>query len=109
MAMTVRRKLTWGVTAAFAIGAMACLLIGQRVTVIANGQVNLYDKPTGGQVVKILNPGEMTSVVGCEDLKHYIVPIVLIDGKRAYVHEGSYRLERKAAWELNAGPISLTC
>ena len=109
MAMSVKRKMTWGVAGALAICALVWSLVGQRINVIAKGQVNLYDKPMDGQVIKVLKPGEITPVVGCEDLKHYIVPIVLIDGRQAYVHEGDYRLDRKSVWELNAGPVSLSC
>jgi hypothetical protein len=109
MAMSVRRKITWGVAGALAICALAWALIGQRINMIAKGPVNLYDKPMDGQVIKVLNPGEITPVVGCVDLKHYIVLIVLIDSRRAYVHEGDYRLGRKSVWNLNAGPVSLSC
>lgn len=109
MAMNVGRKLIWSIAAALAICALALALVGQRINVIAKGQVNLYDKPMDGQVIKVLKPGEITPVVGCEDLKHYIVLIVLIDGRRTYVHEGDYRLDRKSVWELNAGPVSLSC
>jgi hypothetical protein len=103
------RQMTWGAAGALAICTLAWTLIGQRINVIAKGEVNLYDKPVDGQVVKVLNPGEIMPVVGCEDLKHYIVPIVFMDGRKAYVHEGDYRLERKFAWDLNAGPVSLSC
>ncbi|MEY4883877.1 MAG: hypothetical protein RIS34_1731 [Pseudomonadota bacterium] len=109
MAMSVGRKLIWSIAGALAICALALALVGQRINVIAKGQVNLYDTPMDGQVIKVLKPGEIAPVVGCEDLKHYIVPIVLIDGRRAYVHEGDYRLDRKSVWELNAGPVSLSC
>lgn len=109
MAMSVKRKMTWGVAGALAIGALVWSLVGQRINMIAKGQVNLYDKPVDGQVIKILKPGEITPVAGCEDLKHYIVPIVLINGQQAYVHEGDYQLNRKSVWELNAGPVSLSC
>jgi hypothetical protein len=109
MAMSVTRKLIWGVATALAIYALALVLIGQRINVIAKDRVNLYDAPMDGQVIKILKPGEATAVVGCEDLKHYIVPIVLVDGRRAYLHEGDYRLDRKAVWELHAGPVSFSC
>ena len=109
MAMSVKRKLIWGIAGALAICALALALAGQRINVIAKGQVNLYDEPMDGQVIKVLKPGAIASVVGCEDLKHYIVPIVLIDGRRVYVHEGDYRLDRKSVWDLNAGPIVLSC
>jgi hypothetical protein len=109
MAMSVGRKLIWSIAGSLAICALIFALIGQRINVIAKGYVNLYDKPMDGQVVKVLKPGEITPVVGCEDLKHYIVPIVLIDGRRAYVHEGDYRLDKKSVWELGAGPVSLSC
>ena len=109
MAMSVRQKMTWGIVGVLAICALAWAFVGQRINVIAMGQVNLYDKPIDGQVIKILKPGEIASVVGCKDLKHYIVPIVLINGQRAYVHEGDYRLDRKSVWELNAGVVSLSC
>jgi hypothetical protein len=109
MEMSVRRKMIWGGVAALAICALAWTLVGQRINLIAKGQVNVYDRPIDGQVIKVLKPGEITPVVECEDLKHYIVPIVLMDGRRAYVHEGDYRLDRKSVWELNAGPVSLFC
>jgi hypothetical protein len=57
MAMSVRRKITWGVAGALAICALAWALIGQRINMIAKGPVNLYDKPMDGQVIKVLNPG----------------------------------------------------
>ena len=103
------RKITWGVAIALAICALAWTLMGQRINVIATGQVNLYDKPMDGQVIKVLKPGEITPVVGCEDLKHYIVPIVLIGGRQAYLHERDCRLDRKSVWKLSAGPVSLSC
>jgi hypothetical protein len=109
MAMSVKRKMIWGVASALAIYALVWSLVGQRINVIAKGQVNVYDKSMDGKVIKVLKRGEVTQVVGCEDLKHYIVPIVLIDGRRAYVHEGDYRLDSKSVWDLNAGSVSFSC
>jgi hypothetical protein len=92
---------------------LACILAwtsrGQRLNLTARGQVNLYDKPTDGQIIKILKAGESVAVVRCEDLKHYIVPVVLVDGQRAYAQEGSYRMDRKPFWDLGAGPVSMSC
>jgi hypothetical protein len=102
-------KMIWGAAVVLVICALSWTLVGQRINLIAKGQVNMYDRPIGGQVIKVLKPGETTPVVECEDLKHYIVPIVLIDGRRAYVLEGDYRLDRKSVWELKAGPVSLSC
>lgn len=109
MAMNVRRKLICGIAIAFVVCALALVLMGKRINVIAMGPVNLYDKPMDGQIIKVLKPGEVMAVVVCEDVKHYIIPVVLVDGRRAYVQEGDYRLDRKAAWEFSAGPISLSC
>lgn len=109
MAISARRKLTWGFAGALAICGLAWALAGQRISVIAGSQVNLYDQPVEGRVIKVLKPGDVTAVVGCEDSKHYIIPVVLVDGRLAYVHEGDYRLVRKAAWDFGGGPISLSC
>lgn len=107
--MSMKRRLMWWGVGAFAICALAWLLIGQRVTVIAKGPVNLYDKPADGQVIKVLQPDETAPVMGCEDLKNYIVPAVEIGGRRAYVREGDYRLERRRVWDPSAGPVSFSC
>ena len=103
------QKIIWGVGGVFTICALGLLLVGQRISLVAQGQVTLYDKPMGGVAIKKLELGEMAAVVSCEDLKHYIVPVVHVDGKEGYVVEGKYRLDSKKAWELNGIPLSFSC
>ena len=107
--MNVMGKLVLSVVGALATGTLAWTLSGQRINLIPSEAVNLYDKPVDGQVVKVLGEREVIPVLECEDLKHYIVPVVLIDGRRAYVLEGEYHLDRRHVWDLNAGPISFSC
>jgi hypothetical protein len=56
MVMSVMRKMTWVVAGVLAICALAWALIGQRINMIAKGQVNLYDKSMDGQVIQVLKP-----------------------------------------------------
>jgi hypothetical protein len=96
-----------------AIVISACLLLvavtGQRITLVAEEELNLYSKAAAGQLIGKAKLGEKLAVVRCEDLKHYIVPIVHIDGRNAYVVEGKFSLERKEAWKFGAGPLSFSC
>lgn len=109
MAVSTTGKAIWRVAIVFVICMLVFALSGQRINLIADGQVNFSDKPSDWQVVKVLRPGEIFPVERCEDLKHYLTPVVLIDGKWAYVHNKNCRLERKSIWELNAGPVSFSC
>ena len=99
----------YGAVGAIAICVLFLAILGQRITLVASEEVNLYDKPTGGQVVKKLKPGEAVSVAACEDLKHYIVPVVSVNGQDSYVVDGKFHLERRRTWEFGAGPLSFSC
>jgi hypothetical protein len=107
--INLKRSVVWGVAGALAVFGSAWLFAGHRISAIAGSQVNLYDEPIDGRVIKVLRRGDVTAVVGCKDVKHYIVPVVLVDGQRAYLQEGDYRLVRKAVWEVGDGPISFSC
>ena len=91
----------------------ACLLLvvmmGQRIELIAQGELSLYDKAENGQVIAKLRPDEKVEVLACKDLKHYIVPVVTFAGRTAYVVNGKFHLERKRAWDFDAGPLSFSC
>ncbi|WP_395686080.1 hypothetical protein [Caenimonas koreensis] len=82
---------------------------GQRISLIADGALVLYDKPMDGAPAGTIAPGATVPVVGCEDLKHYIVPIVVINGHEAYVRDGVFRMQRQRVWDFAAGPISFSC
>jgi hypothetical protein len=93
--------------------SLACLVLvamrAQRVSLIPQEELSLYDKPTGGQVIGSLQTDGRIAVVRCEDLKHYIVPVVQIDGKDAYVVDGKFRVDRKKIWDFGSGPLSFSC
>lgn len=103
------QRIIWSLIGVFAISALGLLLVGQRISLVAQDQVMLHDKPMGGVVIKKLEPGEVAAIVRCEDLKHYIVPVVSLDGKDGYAVDGKYRLNSKRTWELSGVPLSFSC
>jgi hypothetical protein len=107
--VSLTRKVPRAFAATLVICVVAWALIGQRINVVAQSPLKLYDRPIAGVVINTLNSGAVLPVDGCEDVKHYIVPVVMVDGRRAYVLEGDYGLDRKPAWELDAAPVSLSC
>lgn len=84
-------------------------MAGQRISLIAQEDLNLYDKPINGQVIGKIHQNEKVSVISCEDIKHYIVPVVNFAGKDAYVLEGKFHLERNRSWDFGAGSLSFSC
>jgi hypothetical protein len=63
-----------------------------------------------GKLVAVLSPGEAVAVVGCEDLRSFIAPeVVLSDGKTGYVIGGDLSLRREPPWSWAGKPTCLTC
>lgn len=95
------------------VGIATCMLLvvmmGQRIELVAQEELSLYDKAENGQVIAKIQSGEKVEVVACEDLKHYIVPVIRLAGKAAYVVDGKFHLERKKVWDFDAGPLSFSC
>lgn len=82
---------------------------GQRISLVAEEELSVYAKPTNGEVINKLQKEEEIPVIGCADLKHYIVPIINIDGRAGYIVEGQFHLKKRKAWDLGGGPISFSC
>jgi len=89
---------------AFILGGMI-----ERITIVADEHVGLFDRPEGGQIIATLSPGQMAPVLGCKDIKHYIVPLVSLDGKTGFAVGGEYHLKRGKVWTSSPAPMSLSC
>jgi hypothetical protein len=69
------------------------------ITLIADGPVHVHARAvvdlSHTQVVAMLRKGEEVAFVSCEDLKHSIVPEVLLrDGTKGYVLVSNFNLRR---------------
>ncbi|WP_280154785.1 hypothetical protein [Piscinibacter sp. XHJ-5] len=76
---------------------MAVALIPRTpsVMLVADTAVPVYDiasaDPAVRRVIDTIDIGQSVVVVGCTDLKHYLVPEVsLRDGRRGHVIEGDF-------------------
>lgn len=94
---------------AAAISMLLLVVAGQRITLVAEEELSVYAKPADGEVINKLRKEEEVPVIGCVDLKHYIVPTISVEGRTGYVVEGQFHLERKKAWDLGGGPLSFSC
>ena len=70
-------------------------------TLIADTALPVYDvavaDPAGRRVIGTINAGEAVAVTGCVDLKHYLVPeVVLRDGRKGYVIDGRFHFENQS-------------
>lgn len=85
------------------------------MTVVADEDVALYDRatsdPDGRRVVLTLKAGQAAVVSSCIDLKHYLVPeIVLDDGRKVYVIDGRFHIQRESPWRhIGRRPIVWGC
>jgi hypothetical protein len=89
-----------------------CLLatvFGQKVTLVADEDLNLYSTSSGGKVIEKLNSGRSANVMTCLDAKSYIVPQLKVQNETVFVLEGKFHLVRASVWDLKAGFISFTC
>jgi hypothetical protein len=93
------------------IGVLVVLaMVGRRITLIADGPVELVALNNQGTSPGVLSPGTRAIVVACEDRKSDIVPkIRLADGREAYVGRGQYHLLREPIWVFTSGPILIQC
>jgi hypothetical protein len=83
---------------------------GKRIILIADEDVQVTLLPTGDKAIGTIPAGHGVEVLGCEDLKHYIVPKVrLWDGKDGYVLIGKFHLVRHSAWQFSTGELSFSC
>jgi len=90
------------------------LLLGQRVSLIADEDISILDSPSidplQANKIATLKAGERASVSECRDLKHYIVPEVqLAYGRKGYVVKGKFRLEAGPFWQFDKGPLVYSC
>jgi hypothetical protein len=84
--------------------------LGKRITLVANEDIQVMLLPTGDKAIGVIQAGQTVDVLGCEDMKHYIVPKVqLPDGNMGYVLDGKFHLLRHSAWRLSAGALSFSC
>jgi hypothetical protein len=85
------------------------------ITVIADGDLNLYDRatsdPDARRVVVTTKAGEEAIVISCIDLKHYLVPeVALADGRKVYVIDGPFQIRRESPWPyIGRRPIVWGC
>ena len=76
---------------------------------MAIDDVKFFDGVERTKVLYQLPPGKMAHVVGCDDRKSTIEPLIeLIDRRRVYVLEGQYRL-RGYSTGLLSRPRSMSC
>lgn len=71
--------------------------------VVADTKLAIYDTTGANEAPRrIINEaaaGEELLVLRCIDLKHYLVPeVVLRDGKVGYIVEGAFHLRHKFPW-----------
>jgi hypothetical protein len=93
------------VSAAFvSLGLLGAILIMSRSplpkALIADTSLPVYDvavaDPAGRRVIDTINVGEAVAVTGCVDLKHYLVPEVLLrDGRKGYVIDGRFHFQNQ--------------
>lgn len=85
------------------------------ITVVADGELNLYDQatlnPVERQVIATLKASKEATVKSCADLKHYLVPeVILADGREAYVIDGPFHLRRERVWPFfDSKPVVWGC
>jgi hypothetical protein len=89
-------------------------ILGQRVTLVADEDIFVLDSPSINPLhsnpVYTLKSGEKMSVSACIDLKHYIVPeIILADGRKGYVVKGKFHLDSGPFWQSGKGPLVYSC
>lgn len=84
--------------------------LGQRVSLLATGDIKIISDPGGGVEIGVIYAGQTVPVLRCEDLKHYIVPKVkLANGTEGYVLRGDFKIDRQPSWFSSSAPISFTC
>jgi hypothetical protein len=84
-----------------------------KVTLVADGPLPVYDRTTAVAdrvLIGTLNAGAEVHVTDCIDLKHYIVPEVLMEsGRKGYVIEGMFHLRRESPFSAAKAPTSWRC
>ena len=90
------------------------LLAGEKITLIPEEPIDLIAEPVADpakeRVIGKLQARHSVEVVGCYDMKHYIVPEVrLATRQTAYVITAKFRLERKPTWSTWEGATVFSC
>jgi hypothetical protein len=107
--------LVGAILTAVVVGATALILgSAATITLIAEGPIEVQEwlatESNQARTVGYLKAGDEVVVVACEDLKHYIAPVVrLHDGTTGYVFTGSFRLKREPPWSIPGKPTALGC
>jgi hypothetical protein len=101
-----RQVLTIGL-GAIAVLAFGVMSFAQRVTLVANALIAVVDRavadPGQTKVVGTIATGQEVRVLGCVDIKHYLVPQVILDnGARGFVLVGDFQLKRDSPWSLSS-------
>lgn len=86
----------------------------EAVTLVADGPLKIYDHasadPSQISVIATLETGLEVQVTNCVDLKHYIVPeVVLADGRTGYVIDGRFHLRREPSSSLSGKSAPRGC
>lgn len=93
---------------------LAVIVAGKKITLVAEEEVAVESAPYANVAnvnrVATLKPGEEVQVSSCIDVKHYIVPeVVLNDGSKGYVVVGRFHLIRRHVLQSPSGPIVMSC
>jgi hypothetical protein len=112
--MPKQRSIIGGLIALGLLLFIGYVLVGEKITLIPEEQINLIAEPVSDPakavVVGKLQAEQGVEVVGCYDMKHYIVPKVRLENEQtAYVTEAKFRLERKPAWSTFGESTVISC
>lgn len=88
--------------------------MGEKIVLTTEEEAELVAEavpdPAKEVVIGKLLRGESAEVLGCYDMKHYIVPKVrLANGKTGYLMKARFRLQRRPAWSTFEGSTVFSC
>lgn len=92
------------------VTVMLYFALGQRVSLLAIGTVNITSDVNGEIEVGVIYDGQTVPILSCEDTKQYIVPKVRLEnGIEGYVVRGDFKINREPSWRTTPFPISFSC
>jgi hypothetical protein len=110
----MKKRAVWFFTALIVVAAGALLLRAmgvQQMELIAEERLDLLASSDGtAHIVGHLESGDRAWVVGCEDIKHYVViKVKLEQGQVGHLHRGRLHLRRPPASSAWAAPVAWGC
>jgi hypothetical protein len=86
-------------------------VLGQRVTLIARGEVAIYENSDGLRIVGKISSGTEVAVLSCQDKKSMIYPLVrLASLEKGYIVFGTFSLTTAGPFDFSSiAPVSFSC